>query len=240
MYENIIEQIKENCDCLKEKDIESGLVDKSISQLIQLISTITCWTNRDMTCATFLSSDRQELFDINAIQQCGHCDHGLMDVELFYTPIVPETIKVKVLTRTGIKFEEHVLSEDEYSFNPYENVLYIDLKDFIFCNPCSCDSVEKVIVDYVAGYEELPECLLPIFCDMLSYLIEMNRCECAKSCDICDIDTVDEVTLTGYESEEQKTTFDFVKNTITNAYSRQLELMSLCGRRRKRFWGAVV
>lgn len=240
MYEVIIEQIKENCDCLSEKDIESGLVDKSISQLIQLISTLTCWTNRDSTCATFLSSDRQELFDINAIQQCGHCDHGLMDVELFYLPIVPESIKVKVLTRTGIKFEEHILDESLYSFNPYESVLYIDLKDFIFCNPCNCDVVEKVIVDYVAGYEELPECLLPIFCDLLSYLIEMNRCECAKSCDPCTLEPIEEVTLTGYESDEQKTTYDFIRNTITNAYARQLELMSLCGRRRKRFWGTVV
>lgn len=237
MYERIIEQLKDNCDCINEKDMKSGLVERSIGQLIQLISMLTCWTNRDETCATFLSTDRQELFDVNAIIECGHCEYGLMDVELFYNPIQQETLKVKLLKRDGIRFEEIELSEEEFSYNPYENVLMIDLRNYIGCQPCNCDVIEKVIVDYVAGYDVLPECLLPIFCDMLKFLIEMNRCECG--CSTCDEQTVQDLVITTEDSEQQASTFDYIKSTIVKAYSRQLELISLCGRR-KRFWGTVV
>ena len=113
----------------------------------------------------------------------------------------------------------------------------IDLRNYIGCQPCNCDVIEKVIVDYVAGYDVLPECLLPIFCDMLKFLIEMNRCECG--CSTCDEQTVQDLVITTEDSEQQASTFDYIKSTIVKAYSRQLELISLCGRR-KRFWGTVV
>lgn len=239
MYEAIIEQIREHCDCLADKDMENvGLIEKSISQLIQLLSTITCWTNGSDPCATFLNSERMELFDMEKVVECGQCDSGIMEVDLFYTPVEPDSIKVKVLKRNRLKFEEIELDESQYSFNHYEDKLYIDLSDYAGTNPCNCDVIQKVIVEYVAGYDLLPECLMPIFCDLLDEIIEMNRCDCPLTCEPCQID---ESSLSSVEivEDEQFSKSLYIRNTIMNAYSKQLAFISLCGKQ-KAFWGMVV
>ncbi len=226
--DTIYEQLKNYCDCLKTSDVNADNFNQNINQLIDLISTLTCWKSKP--CETLLSSDRQEVFDINAVKSCW-CDNGLMIVDLYYKEVKEETIKVTVQIRNGVQFEDLEIDTSDYSFNVYENKLYIDLSKYNINDFCSCEKVHKVIVEYTAGFELLPECLLPIFCDYLQYVIEYNRCDC--NCDTCEDDTTNE------EPQEPDTIEEYIQNSIFIAYKRQLETISLCGRNNW-FVGMVV
>ena len=189
---------------------------------------MTCWKNSP--CENFLSSDREEVMDVDVIKSCW-CDGGLMIVPLYYREIKAETIQVFVQIRNGVKFEEIELSTDDFSFNQYENKLYIDLSEYDTESVCNCEKVHKLIVRYTAGFELLPNCLLPVFCDYLSYVIKMNQCDC--NCNTCEDDTENT------EPVEPDTIEEYIQRTLFIAYARQLETISLCGNH-KWFVGLVV
>lgn len=228
MFETIFEQLQASCDCIKQSDLKEDTFKRNVLQLIDLISTITCWKNSP--CENFLSSDREEVMDIDVIKSCW-CDGGLMIVPLYYREIKEETIQVFVQMRNGVKFEEIELSQDDFSYNVYENKLYIDLSQYNINDVCSCEKVHKLIVRYTAGYELLPNCLIPAFCDFLQQVIEYNRCDCV--CNTCDDEEVNE------EPVEPDTIEEYIQRTLFIAYARQLETISLCGNH-KWFVGLVV
>ena len=157
MYEKIVEQLKNYCSCIKESDLEADKLEKNVGELIDLISTITCWKNHP--CETFLSSQREEVFDVGEFKKCG-CDSGIVRIPLFYPMIDPTTIEVSVITRERITFTTHKLEVDkDFSYNPYDNIVYVDLSNIDYkdvCN-CGCDELSKIVVSYVAGYETIPE-----------------------------------------------------------------------------------
>ena len=236
MFDTIKEQLQGYCDCVDfgQTAKEQEHVDKNLEELINFISTITCWRNKP--CETFLLSEREEVFDMDAVFECGCCDSGLMVVDPFYDNIQEDSIKVKLLKRDGIKFEEIELDESLYSYNAYLDKLYIDLSEFASQYECSCDVIEKVIVSYIAGYEYLPDCVLPIFCDMLEYINDLNSCDC--ECNNCGSEEDGSVVeLPG--NDAQISAYIYIRDTITKSYSRQLEVMSLCGRG-KHFMGMVI
>lgn len=228
MCETVYEQLQDYCDCIKQSDLKDDSFKRNVDQLIDMISTLTCWKNSP--CENFLSSDREEVMDVDVIKSCW-CDGGLMIVPLYYREIKEETIQVIVQTRNGVQFEEIELSNEDFSFNPYENKLYIDLSAYDIDSVCSCEKVHKIIVRYTAGFEFIPNCLLPVFCDFLQKVIEYNRCDCA--CNTCEDD--EENT----EPVEPDTIEEYIQRVLFIAYQRQLETISLCGNH-KWFVGLVV
>ena len=228
MYDTIYEQLQTSCDCIKLSDKNDENFKQNVNQLIDLISIMTCWKNSP--CENFLSSDREEVMDVDVINSCW-CDGGLMVVPLYYREIKEDTIQVFVQIRNGVKFEEIELSEDDFSFNPYENKLYIDLSEYDTESVCNCEKVHKLIVRYTAGFELLPNCLLPVFCDFLSYVVKMNQCDC--NCNTCEDDTEND------EPVDPDTIEEYIQRTLFIAYARQLETISLCGNH-KWFVGLVV
>ncbi|MBG8798868.1 hypothetical protein FKR58_24525, partial [Salmonella enterica subsp. enterica] len=80
--DEIIEQLKEFCDCFP-CDVEDNKLEKTVKEAIHLISLLTCWTQRP--CETFLMSERQEVFDMDNYLPCS-CDDGIMELDLFYAP----------------------------------------------------------------------------------------------------------------------------------------------------------
>lgn len=238
MYEAIAEQLKDYCSCISEKDfVDTDKLEKNVGQLVQLISTMTCWSNKP--CETFLSSDREEVFDIGEFETCG-CDSGIVTVDLFYPMIDVSSIKVYVLKRQGVKFTKEEVDVDDFTFNPYERLLYIDLTNVGITDVCNCDCTvfSKLIIDYVAGYETIPECLLPVFCDFFQFVIAMNKCEC--SCSTCEGENdVDDVIISEENSEAQITISQYIKEHIASAYALQIGVISICGFKR-RWLGTVV
>lgn len=63
-------------------------------------------------CETFLSSQREEVFDVGEFKKCG-CDSGIVRIPLFYPMIDPTTIEVSVITRERITFTTHKLEVDK-------------------------------------------------------------------------------------------------------------------------------
>lgn len=232
MSETIYEQLRDYCDCFRQSDVkDTEKFERNVNQLVDIISMITCWKNT--SCENFLSSDRQEVLDIHAIKSC-YCDDGLMIVDLNYREIQSETIVVKLQKRTGIQFETITLDSSEYTYNEYENKLYIDLSNYNIKCCCDCTKLHKLIITYTAGYELIPDCLLPVFCDFLQYIIQYNRCCC--ECSTCQDDTEETVEDDGNIPDSIS---EYIQNTIFVSYARQLETISLCGYR-KQFVGMVV
>lgn len=237
MYEKIVEQLKDYCSCIKDSDLQEDKLNKNVGELIDLISTITCWRNHP--CETFLSSQREEVFDIEKIKNCG-CDAGIVRFPLFYPMIEPTTIEVSIITRDRITFTTHKLEVDkDFTYNPYESIVYVDLSNLDFKNECNCkcSEISKVVINYVAGYEQIPDCLLPVFCDFLQFIIAMNRCECG--CSTCSETDGSDVLISEENSDAQISISMYVREHITKAYAEQLGILSVCNS--KNIWaGAVV
>lgn len=232
-YQKIYDQLNDYCNCL---DIDECEADKFLSQLIHLVSTMTCW--RNSSCETFLKSERQEIFDVDYINNCS-CDHGLMVVPLYYLKVFEPSIQVFVQIRDGIDFCQIQVEQEDYSFDSFTNEVYIDLKKYLSNGKCMCDcsKIHRIIISYVAGYDVIPDCILPIFCDLMDYIVELNSCGCG--CQDCDSGSMEEEESDLSDNEKQQLIYDWIQSTVTQVYIRQLETMSLCGRN-SRFIGVVV
>lgn len=224
----IYEQLSDYCDCI---DVQESDVD----ELINLVSMATCWTQRP--CETFLNSERREVIDLDDCL----CPCDIVRFVPFYTPFDPESFTFTLVKEVGI--EETLIPVTEFAYSEIEGVFKIDPpipSCECGCNECSCNPKYKLVIDYEAGYEELPECLLPVFCEALQYIKERRECDC-KQCQTCenkyDDDGVE--VLVGNAATITNQLKAYFVTTLTEQYKRQLSLISLC-RSNKWLWGIVV
>lgn len=219
---NVVDQLTEYCDCI---DVE----EKDVYELIGLISSYTCWMQNP--CDTFLLSERREVVELpNCADNC-----DVYVFEPFYAPFDSESFTFTLIEQNGI--EETATEITDYIYSPVdENFrLILDLPD-CKCRPkCGCESKYKLLVTYVAGYELIPECLLPLFCDALAFIREKNKC--CDDCAECGTDyrgdtSIDPTKLEGLIREH------FLSILVVQ-YIRQLSLISLCNETRH-LWGVVV
>ena len=221
---SVVEQLTEYCDCLKEVD------EKNVNELIDLISTYTCWTRN--VCETFLKSERREVIDL---PKCV-CNCYVFEFEPYYQPFDPESFVFTLVEQNGITETLTEITDYGYSMVDGKFRMELPLPD-CKCKPkCGCESTFKMVVDYVAGYEEIPDCLLPLFCEALQWIIIKNTCDC-EECEPCQTDrkelgVIDETTLTG------RLQIHFL-SILTKQYFRQLSMISLC-KREECLWGVVV
>lgn len=238
----IYEQLDKYCDCLQKdfKDNEKDQILKYIEEMINYVSLITCWTQ--VPCETFLMSLRSETFIPRDIERCG-CNSGITNLPLFYDNVQKDGMKVTIVTREGIHERINELPSDKFNYSEVENLLYLDLNDYVFNDECTCENLVKITVEYFAGYEQLPNCLLPLFCDLLKIVIDKNDCSC-DNCQTCKQGESNEEAAEG----EVKIFGDpgiavsiekYATNLIRSGYKMQLDLISLCHKRR-RFIGMIV
>lgn len=231
----IYEQLAEYCDCLKkESDSTQELLfsEQDVQELIYLISSYTCWMQKP--CETFLSAQRKEIIDV---KDCVSNDCDVIEFEPFFAPFDSESFVFTLIERNGIN--ESLIPVESYSYSEAEEKFLLELPlPNCKCRPvCGCQSTYKLMVTYTAGYEEIPECLLPIFCEALQWIIEKNQCDCEK-CETCE---------NSYSSEEKQIDFttatgrlkEHFLDVIVYQYFRQLGLISLCTRRNS-LWSVVV
>lgn len=219
----VLEQITEYCDC-------TSFTSKDVDELIIMISSYTCWAQNP--CETFLQSERKEVIDLpNCADKC-----DIFTFEPFYAPFDATTFTFTLVEQNGL--DEIVTEITDYVYSVVDGSFRIKLPlPDCTCTPkCGCESKFKLLVTYVAGYELIPDCLLPIFCEALQYIAEKNKCDC-QECDVCDdartSETyIDETTLTGHLQV-------YFLQVLAAQYKRQLSLISLC-QKRNVLWGVVV
>ena len=223
MAETIIEQITAYCDCI---DVE----EREVNELINLISMYTCWMQNP--CETFLKSDRKEVVPL---PNCNYeCD--IFEFEPFYQPFDVDSFVFTLVEQNGIN--ETLIPITEYVYSEADEMFRIKLPlEDCKCKPnCGCESKYKLLVTYVAGYEFIPDCLLPLFCEALQWIKIKNTCDC-EACEPCDTNSrktgeIDYTTLTGRLQEHFLT-------ILTVQYFRALSLISLC-KAKQQLWSVIV
>ncbi len=218
----ILGQLSEYCDCVEVKESD-------VNELIDLISMYTCWTKHP--CETFLTSERKEVVDIpNCV-----CDCDVFVFEPYYRPFDADSFTFTLIEQDGIT--ETATEITDYAYSVVDENFKIKLPlDKCGCRDrCGCPPNYKLLVTYVAGYDLLPECLLPVFCEALQWIKIKNTCDCSE-CQPCDVEqeegVIDVTTLTG-------TLQEFFLGTLTFQYVKQLSLIGLC-RPQTELWGVVV
>ena len=221
-----IEQLTEYCDC-------QNVEEKDVNELINLISNYTCWAQTP--CETFLQSERREVRDL---PDCVCDDCFIYEFEPFFVPFDPESFEFTLVEQNGITETSVSLTAFTYSEVDGNFKLELPLPN-CKCQPnCGCKSKYKLLVKYVAGYEEIPECLLPLMCDALYWVNEKNKCDC-ESCEACDPTVNTDEGVINYASLGGRLQEQFL-NILTKQYFNQLSLISLCNGYKGELWGVVV
>lgn len=225
----IYEQIKSYCDCLQ------NVSNADVDELIELISVYTCWAQNP--CETFLYGERQEVVDIPDCM----CNCDVYEFEPFYTPFDSESFTFTLVEQKGI--EETLTPITQYNYSSVDQNFKIQLPlPSCECVPskCECPTKYKMLVTYNAGYELLPDCLLPIFCEALQYIKERRSCDCDK-CTEC---------ATKYGEDQTEILVDdaakltdelraYLVRMLAKQYAKQLSLISICVRPNE-LWGFRV
>ena len=220
------EQLSEYCDCMED------VKERDVIELINLISTYTCWTQTP--CETFLLSERKEVVEI---PQCvKDCD--VFEFEPFYKPFDKDSFTFYLIEQEGI--DETSTEITSYGYSETDGKFRLELPlPTCQCRPrCGCEKKYKLLVTYVAGYELIPECLLPLFCEALQYVIEKNKCVC-EDCEPCkenDYSTPSQIDYTNITGQLQ----EYLVTTLAKQYFSQLGLISLCNKYKGELWGVVV
>lgn len=227
----IRQQLLDYCDCIKEEDLTQEVVD----ELINLVSVATCWSQEP--CETFLISSRIEVIDI---KDC-LCNCEVIEFRPFYVPFEPDSIDFVLVKQKGIEEERFPITDKEFIYSEVDGAYKIKPPlPSCDCQPnCGCNAKYKLVAKYDAGYDLLPECMLPLFCEALQYIIERRKCDCSQCQDCKDYDD-DKVAILVPDADTITLQLKaYFVNTLTKQYMRQLSQISLC-KRRKRLWGIVV
>ena len=223
MITGITEQLSEYCECIG--DVE----ERDVQEIINLISMYTCWTNEP--CDTFLIGERREIIDLPPCLDCA------FKFEPFFHPYDEDTFKFTVVHQNDMEVES---TDVEYVYNSATGKFLVDV-GLPSCrcmprNPCKpCNDEYKLVVTYQAGYESLPDCLLPVFCNLLDVIQAKNECDCEKDCGCGNGEeqikyATGDVVTAALETDLGK--------ALVEQYKRQLALISLCEERS--LWGIVV
>lgn len=216
----VLSQLTAYCDCL---DVE----ESDVNELIDLISSFTGWMQN--TCETFMKSDRKEVVTVDSCVR--DCD--VFVFEPYYRPFEVESFEFTLIEQNGLD-EIATVIEPVYSMIDENFKMKLPLPDCT-CKPkCGCESTYKLVVTYAAGYELIPECLLPLFCEALQYIHDKNVC-CSECAD-CDTQySEDQIDLASISGNLQA----HFMGILTKQYFRALSLISLC-KQAGHLWGIVV
>ena len=220
------EQLTEYCDCMED------VQERDVIELINLISTYTCWTQ--VPCETFLLSERRQVVEI---PQCvKDCD--VFEFEPFYRPFNKDSFTFYLIEQDGIDETSTEITSFGYSETDGKFRLELPLPNCT-CSPrCGCEKKYKLLVTYVAGYELIPECLLPLFCEALQWIADRNKCIC-EDCEPCkenDYSNPSQIDYTNITGQLQ----ELLVTTLARQYFSQLGLISLCSNYKGELWGVVV
>lgn len=244
----IYEQLSSYCDCsiVKEKDVDEA---------ISIVSQLTCWNSDSPKygksfCNTFLNGSRREVVDLpNCLPKC-----PAFYFYPFYYPFSLDSFSFKVAHISGMS--EEIFDLTNVNWMESKGAFGIDLSEFLksckcSCKCCGCKDEFKLIVEYEAGYDEIPQCILPVMCNLVNVIEAKNNCDCDEQCPSCSNSNTSVNPLTGQVTTSVQTIkyasgdiasvqleTDLARIAVEN-YKRELSLISLCSSP-KELWGSVV
>ena len=222
---SVYEQIKEYCKC------EESITNADIDEAINLASLLTCWA--DASGSTFLRSERQEYTEIHTTK-----NGNIKDILTFkprYKNFDTDSFvfQIEIFNKTSFEKESFTIAEENIIFDELTDTFYIKTVDYkepvIYCGGCKEEIVYRLIVNYVAGYELLPEYLLPVFCDLVEIVHAKNICVC-PNCESCNNSNGREGQTIIYADGDVVTVQlkETLGATLVNTYIKQLEMISIC------------
>ena len=215
------DDLRDYCDCVEADD-------EDVFELVNVISMATGWQGKP--CETFLISTRREVIDLPSCTDCP------IVFDPYYVPFDELSFKFYLATQEDVV--ETVTEISNFAYHASDGKFYVNPGiPSCKCNPCGCQATYKLIVEYDAGYQSIPECLFPVFCNVLDVIHRKNKCDC----DSCNCDN------TGSEEDVQYATGDIVTvaletdigKILVEQYKKQLGMISLY-RRQNNLWGIVV
>lgn len=225
----IYEQINERCDCMR------SVKTTDVDELINLISVYTCWAQHP--CETLLSSERREVVELpDCTDKC-----QVFRFEPFYYPFDKTSFSFTLVAQKGIEETSTEITDYSYSEIDGDFKMVLPIPDCkCGCDKCDCPAKYKLLVTYVAGYTELPDCLMPLICEALQYVADKNECSCDK-CETCDKKYEDDQIPILVENADTLTLQlkNYFIRVLSKQYMRQLSLISLCSKPNE-LWGFRV
>jgi len=190
----------------------------------------TCWQQKP--CETFLKSERTEVIELPSCLDCP------IEFIPFYHPYDADSFTFSLVTVQGI--EETITPITNFAYSEVSNVFRVDvgLTDCECRCACECEPEYKLLVKYTAGYEEIPDCLLPVFCNVLEVIHAKNDCSC-NDCG-CDNDKYVEDNIEYAKGDIVTVALETdIGKILVSQYMKQLRMISLC-KAVPDLWGFVI
>lgn len=238
----LYDQLLQFCTCVEE------VTDRDVADMIGVVSLATGWTINP--CESFELGERREVIDLPSCMDCPY------EFSPYYTPFDADSFTFTLIKRKGLEEERISLTNFRYTgFDErdmkYEGGFLVDTElpkcECTCGDECGCPTEYKLLVTYDAGYDILPECLLPVLCNLLEVIHAKNSCDCGgcgcNSGDTVTYDADGNVTTQEikYKSGDVVSVFletDLAK-MLVEQYKNQLGMISLL-KYNHDVWGFVV
>lgn len=186
----ILEQVESFCQISKEQSKADTWA--YLWQVLRRLSLITCWAEKNDD--TFLLQVRTQHYSVKqenkCCRGCCHCDDDVLKVPLAYEPI-PEKgyVSGKMTVVIGGRLVTEVI-EPEYLADHTDwetGILYINREDFpnvlLYKGSCCClcNRDVRITLVYNAGYELIPNGLLPVICPLIDKIDADKSDNCASA-----------------------------------------------------------
>lgn len=236
---SIYEQVTQFCDCV-------DITEKDVDDMISVVSLATGWMLDP--CETFEKSKRREIIDLPSCMDCPY------EFTPYYAPFDVSSMKLTLIKRKGL----------EITRTPIENFTYYGFDEGDMkrsgkilvdtglpmcscgCAECGCPAEYELYAEYDAGYELLPECILPVICNLLEVIHAKNSCDCTQcgcSGDTATYDADGNVTTQEIKYKSGDVVSVFLETDLgkmlVEQYKNQLGILYLL-KKKHDFWGCVV
>jgi len=241
--DEIYNQLISNCPCLEDMPDYRNAID----YLINILSNATCWNQNQ--CESLVRSEREEIFTINRGDinyNCHSCDMGILTFKPFYSyPFYGDTISAKIVRQSGLEETVEDVSLDDIHYSEYTGEIKIKLDEYFPRCQCKCERA-LIIISYEAGYERIPDCILPDICCVMTSL-EAFRLNCGTLKECCDMKAparnaklkakkIGEINYT-WIYDDKPDTLSLLQDMYTSMFIKNLSQLSLCdGSLAKNIW----
>ena len=169
----ITQKLQDRCGCFDCAD--GATMQRYMESFLRVLARLFCWT--DGECDTILRARRHEVIEVKDIEICG-CDAMVEIKPYYFKGFDPSTLKVYMHKRKGLEREEYAITPDKYNWSFVDGTILINVTAELSpccrcCDPCSCETEYKIILDYEAGYPSasLPDCIFEAMCHFMNIFV---------------------------------------------------------------------